>query len=511
MGKMRITYIYPPLFKGFYPMATRMITENLLRDKNLEVDFSDIPIRTYFSKIHEDIFNRIISRAASTLSPNAVAFLEQKYIIYNLFYVFMAYGYYDKFILEEYDTEYVVVTVINFCDLIIVRHLLNTGKKVVMGGPLINIGLSPAFIRQFLSHMGVARSKLGDNLIIVSGNIDLKTDFHGIIQNWKDATITENDYGTLYGCERDFLRKYYDGMPSIPVHLGFSNRCWYGKCKFCTYRELPPMDFLKTAEDVKVVKYIGKIMNAWGSTHIRFIDSYFNTTSASVQNILRQISDYDITIYTGITLLKNKSYIDFINGYVNCLLIGLESTSDFSLHYINKGYTYKDIREAINNIIKYLNRKIFLEISVILDLPFRDKKDMEANYRKIAGIKERLRSEGFKVGIHLNILSLFPNMELIYSKDGLLRRSRDPSRMDQSTGKSYLIDLLRQSGMDNPPHLPSGSILVDNHTPDLQYGYLSSDVPIVRYDINGNVLPSDLELIDEGILRSILTRTSRRS
>lgn len=492
-------------------MATRMITENLLRDKNLSVDFSDIPIRTYASNIHQEIFDRIISKARSTLSPNAVGFLEQKYILYNLFYVFMAHGYYDPYILEDFDTRYVVVTVINFCDLLMVRHLLNTKKKVVIGGPLITIGLSPAFIRQFLCNMGVNQSKLSSNLIIVSGNIDLKTNLYGIIRDWKDAAITENDYGTTFECERDFLREYYDGQSQIPVHLGFSNRCWYGKCKFCTYRELPPMDFLKTAGDTKVIEYIRKMMNTLGSTHIRFIDSYFHTTSPAVQNILRQISDYDITIYTGITLLKSKPYIEFINDYVNCLLIGLESTSDFSLDYIDKGYTYKDIKEAINNMINYLDRRIFLEISIIIDLPSRDGGDIENNYRKISEIKERLISEGFKVGFHLNILSVFPNLELLYPEGGLLRRSNNPADMGCSTGKSYLISLLTQSGMDNPPQLPSGSVLVDEHTPGLQYGYVSSDVPIVRYDIDGNVLPSDLTLIDEGIMRRILERTSRKS
>jgi len=508
---MKITYIYPPLFKGFYPLATRMITENLLRDKNLSVDFSDIPINAYASNLHQEIFDRIISKARSTLSPNAVGFLEQKYILYNLFYVFMAHGYYDPYILEDFDTRYVVVTVINFCDLLMVRHLLNTEKKVVIGGPLITIGLSPAFIRQFLCNMGVNQSKLSSNLIIVSGNIDLKTDLYGIIRDWKDAAITENDYGTTFECERDFLREYYDGQSQIPVHLGFSNRCWYGKCKFCTYRELPPMDFLKTAGDTKVIEYIRKMMNTLGSTHIRFIDSYFHTTSPAVKNILRQISDYDITIYTGITLLKSKPYIEFINDYVNCLLIGLESTSDFSLDYIDKGYTYKDIKEAINNMINYLDRRIFLEISIIIDLPSRDGGDIENNYRKISEIKERLISEGFKVGFHLNILSVFPNLELLYPEDGLLRRSNNPADMGCSTGKSYLISLLTQSGMDNPPQLPSGSVLVDEHTPGLQYGYVSSDVPIVRYDIDGNVLPSDLTLIDEGIMRKILERTSRKS
>lgn len=508
---MKITYIYPPLFKGFYPIATRMITENLLRDKNLEAHFSDIPIKAYASGTHEAIFEEIISKAPSVLSPNMVAFLKQKYIIYNLFYVFMAHGYYDNYILEGTDTRYVIVTVINFCDLLIVRHLLNIKKKVVIGGPLITIGLSSVFIRQFLSNMGVDQSKLTNNLIIVSGNVDLKTDLFGIIKNWKDAAITNNDYGTTFDCERDFLKEHYHGQPQIPLHLGFSNRCWYGKCKFCTYRELPQMDFLKTVGDEKVIGYIRKMMNTLGTTHIRFIDSYFNTTSPRVQNILRRINDYDITVYTGITLLKNKNYIDFINDHVNCLLIGLESASNFSLNYINKGYTYEDIETAVKNIIKYLNKNIFLEISIILDLPCEDANDVAANYKKIAEIKERLTGEGFKVGIHMNILSTFPNLELLYMKESLLRKSENNSNLGLSSGKNYLIGSLRQVGMDNPSSLPSGSVIMDKHNlHNLQYGYISSDVPIVRYDTGGNVLPSDLELIDESIMQRILARGTKR-
>ena len=67
---MRITYVYPPLFKGFYPMATRMITENLLRDKNLEVEFSDIPVKTYASNVPEKIYDQIMARATAKFNSN---------------------------------------------------------------------------------------------------------------------------------------------------------------------------------------------------------------------------------------------------------------------------------------------------------------------------------------------------------------------------------------------------------------------------------------------------------
>ena len=166
---MKVTYIYPPLFKPFYPMATRIITENLLRNKNLEVDFSDIPVTTYASKTADRLYDKIMSKVDSRFSPNVVSFLNQKYMVYNIFYVFMAQGYFDEYILIDPDTEYIILTCLNFCDLLILKHLLQNNKKVVLGGPLINIGLSPYFIRKFMELMGVHPSKLIKNLIIVSG------------------------------------------------------------------------------------------------------------------------------------------------------------------------------------------------------------------------------------------------------------------------------------------------------------------------------------------------------
>ena len=111
---------------------------------------------------------------------------------------------------------------------------------------------------------------------------------------------------------------------------------------------------------------IHETMEGFNSKHIRFIDSYYRPHSPVVQEILKEISQYHITIFTGITLLKDKAYVEFVNQYVDCLLIGLESTSDFTLKHVAKGYRYKDIELAVENMIQYLDRRIFLEISVIL-------------------------------------------------------------------------------------------------------------------------------------------------
>ena len=272
------------------------------------------------------------------------------------------------------------------------------------------------------------------------------------------------------------------------------------------------MNFLAGQEIRAVSDSIHSLMNTSGSDHIRFIDSYFRKNSVQVREILEQIKQYHITVYTGITLLKDKQYIEFLNNYVDCLLIGLESTSDFSLHQVDKGYTSRDIDIAVDNIIKYMSKNIFLEISIILDLPCKSSEDVKINYRKIAEIKERLTGEGFRIAFHMNTLSVFPNLELLHTEAGLLRSSDNQSDMNFSTGKNYIISILRKCGMNRALQLPSDCVISDeDNTHNLLYGYISSDVPVVRYDVNDNVLPSDLELMDEAVMKEILARRSRRS
>ncbi len=144
--------------------------------------------------------------------------------------------------------------------------------------------------------------------------------------------------------------------------------------------------------------------------------------------------------------------------------------------------------------------------------PAKHSEDVHTNYRKIAELKERLTGEGFRVAFHMNTLSVFPNLELLHTEEGLLRSSDNQSDMNTSTGKNYIINILRKCGMDRPLQLPSDCVLKDeDNTHNLLYGYISSDVPVVRYDVNGNVLPSDLALMDEAVMKEILTRKSCRS
>jgi hypothetical protein len=508
---VKITYIYPPLFNSFYPIATRMITENLLRDDRLEVAFSDIPVTTYQSGVHKRLYESLMGNGKEHFPANVRRFLRQKYFVNNLFYVFMSHGYYNDHVRPDVESRHVMVTCINFSDLIMVKHLLEKGKKVMMGGPLINISLSSSFIRDLLERMGTPKSSLQNDLVVVSGNIDLSTDLFRILREWKDRAITRNAYGTLYECERDYLQDLYENGSAKAVHFGFNNRCWYGKCRFCTYRGLPTMNFLEDLDGEPVARHIRRLMERFESKELRFIDSYFHADNPRTRAILDQVRDYTVTVYSGIMLLKNVNYIQFINRYVKCLLIGLESASDFTLSHIDKGYLRTDIDTAVDRMIQHLDREVFLEISIILDLPARDREDVADNYEYIARMKERLEGEGFRVGIHMNILSLMPNMEMLFGSGSLFEASENVKDLEQSSTKNFMVGWLKAVGMENPSLLPTRSVLLDRESPKgLEYGYISADVPLLRRDVNGNVLPSDLLLMDEKVMERILERRTKR-
>ena len=68
---MKLTYIYPPLFTPYYPIATRMITGNLQRNEKLDVTFSEIPVRAYKSGTYKSVYDRIVSRGKNMFSPAA--------------------------------------------------------------------------------------------------------------------------------------------------------------------------------------------------------------------------------------------------------------------------------------------------------------------------------------------------------------------------------------------------------------------------------------------------------
>ena len=143
-------------------------------------------------------------------SPAAGVYMSQKFISSNLYYVMMTRGYLNADIFEDVHDEYVMVTCINFCDLLIVKDLLDKGNRVVLGGPLLNIKMSPGFMREFLSKMGATSHSLEKNLIIISGDLDLNTDLHRYITAWKDDVIGDTDYTTVYDCREDFLQGMFD-------------------------------------------------------------------------------------------------------------------------------------------------------------------------------------------------------------------------------------------------------------------------------------------------------------
>jgi len=66
---MKLTYIYPPLFTPYYPIATRMITGNLQRNEKIDPTFSEIPVRAYKSETYKPEYERIVSKGKNMFSP----------------------------------------------------------------------------------------------------------------------------------------------------------------------------------------------------------------------------------------------------------------------------------------------------------------------------------------------------------------------------------------------------------------------------------------------------------
>jgi hypothetical protein len=328
---MKVTYVYPPLFSPYYPMATRMFTGNLRQNEKLEATFSRIPVKTYESGVYEALFDRILSEASSMFSPTIRSFMSQKYLSSNLYYVMMTRGYFNDYLFEDREGEYVLMTCINFCDLIIVKQLLENRNRVILGGPLINIKLSPRFIRTLLSKMVVKEELLNRNLIVIAGDIDVTTNLYGYVRRWKDDVIQDTDYGSIYHCENDFLTECFNGSAPSIIHIGFSNRCWYGKCKFCTYKGLPVMDFLSDVHEDRIVDYFRTLKREFGAKELRLIDSYFSIKDRKVRNILDRIREYPIGSFAGILLLKNRNHVEFLHYFLHYLMVGLDST--YSLSY----------------------------------------------------------------------------------------------------------------------------------------------------------------------------------
>ncbi len=495
--KEKITLLSTPqTYFTRYPISSKVLNSNLRRDGRFEIhNVDDISLICYGKAVKalEDKYKPILNKIDTPYSHYARIWAGGTPISrFSIFYTYT--GAFDEYILSKIPTRDILCTAYTILDFRLVKTLLNDNRRVMLGGSSTFI-YDPEMIRKFMLEMGVDREKVENNLIVVRGYVDLTTDLYSIYKNWKDYKITENDFSTIWDCIEDNLTEkvnIYNSLFHTGLNALLTSKCWWGKCKFCTYTCFPKHDLTEGVPVEKIVRYFKKISKSYKSNNIFFNDSYLVNNDYNKQ-LFKRLTEEGFTksLYTGVLLLKRPDYIDFLNeNNVTSMLIGVETTIDSSLKFINKGYTRKDIFEMVDMLKKRLNKNTVPDFLLMCDIPLDapNRKDairqIREGYKILLDIREDLASAGIGNGegcrYALAPLRHFPRTDLA---DGKLLRIESFDRKIND-----LIGIV-------PMYKYLGKVL-DIDISDIENAKCLSE-PIMRYLPNGEPLESDANFLDK--------------
>ena len=493
----------PQTFFTRYPISSRILTSNLEKEKRFRIhSTATIPLMCYTKSVTllQQKYKSILENSDETYARYADAWCGSTVFgRFPIFYIFS--GKFDREILDRLETEVIFFTAYTVLDFRVVKILLNDNRKVVLGGSSTFV-YEPELIRKFLLEMGADEDKVKNNLIVVRGYVDKNTDLYKIFEKWEDTEIKENDFSSFWDCTEDVYMKHvrvYKGFFNTEIGALLTPTCWWGKCTFCTYTCFPHNDFIKGVSVDKLVEHFNIISKNYDSRNIFFHDSYINPTAKS-KELFKRLSEegFKMSFYTGIKLLKNPKYIDFLNDCnMDRIYIGAEHSNDFQLETINKGYGRKELFEMIDVFKKHLKREIIPVILLMVDLPSNapSKKDaiqeIKDNYRTFYDIRQELKNEGFAwgAGCQFNLAPLrhFPKTNLV---DGNLLRHATSDQMssDQLIGIFGMYKYLSEK--------------LDIDISEIENSKCLSE-PLVRYLPNGEMLESDMFYVDKEVIEDI--------
>jgi hypothetical protein len=480
----------PQTWFSRFPISSRILTSNLINNRKFNVHFTEqIPLICYTKalKIWREKYSKMIS--GDSPYDIFVGGTDITYGRFPLFYIFT--GALDNNILENIKTEVVFLTANTVLDFRIAKILLADKRKVVMGGSATMI-YEPYEIRTMLSHMGV-EAEAKDNLIIVSGYVDLKTDLHDIFDKWVDKQLTENDFSTFWDCTEDGFMDYvkiYRKLFGTNLNALMTSKCWWGKCRFCTYGCLPKVDFTEGVPVNKIVNHFKTLRKNYESSNIFFNDSYMVNTDYNKQ-VLKSLSDegFEVSIYTGVMLLQNEKYLNFVNEInMGRLCIGVESMNNYALNYINKGYKFWDIANMIEMFKTYLSKTVTPIFLIMCDLPVDHVDKIRSMYKSLYFMREELAKEGFAEGVgcqfNLSPLRHYPKTNLI---DGDVLRHAD--NREDLMGILGLYEYFHEKFDINIDEVRNTNVL---------------NQPMHRYLPSGEKIKSDIHYVDNEIIKDIV-------
>ena len=482
---MKITYSISPMqIINRYPIASRILSSNLIRDTRFDVTFSKAVMLTN-STIKKRSNELMTDDIISDLQPTLQIFLRNIMAKASPFFISTAIKEFTDKIVNLCPDDIVLVTCFSPYDIYFVKMLLDAGKKVVLGGSLVFLGPDSQYtIRCSLVSHGVHPHMVRDNLIIVKGYVDLYTNLYKIVTEWKDVDIPEPNVPSMWDCNFDYLHSELFQIFTKDwnqVCFSFNDKCWWNKCKFCNYSKLSQLDYIDRVDDDKIIEHINRQLELYRGDEIKFIDNYF-TFNDRTKYILDNINAKRIGIYTGIPFLKSPEFIDNLNRYkISMIHVGLESTSDFTLHKIMKGYKFKDVVEASNNIIKNIDRNIIVSMMLIMDLPAKSIDDVFLNYDRLTNLKDMMVNSGVRFDYSAGLLQISPGIDIIDGK----YITHAPDYDDLCSGEGYLTYIFKKLGL--PGHLP-----YITNTPYYRNGednmYIPSDLTLLTGDRLDNIL-----------------------
>lgn len=472
-------------------VGCRVLTENLLRNPNFDVTFLNYTITSSYM-------------TQKTIEPWVIEMMKKHPVMgecastwFNMFRVTYGNYHHVDYLIDELKTEYLFYSCsLTMFEFHAIAKILNSGIKIIIGGPLLET-FSFKEIRNIISEM--VEEKFMKNLLIIKGYVDLTTDLYAIVKKWEDYQITENDFSTFWDCIEDYTVDKIQTMKRFSKHMDLSflknfypenysvfildNRCWWGKCKFCIYPFFNPIYFTGGASHEKVANNIIQAANRHGNRYIFFANDYFRFTDdyKKILDILIA-NDIKIVIFSGIQSLLDKKYIKNVQKYVSAIKLGMESFSDFSLDYINKGYNYDAIKKVKDILINEVSNDTFILGNIIIDLPVKNQEDAILNYERALEFKQDIRNAGFNFNFSSKLLTI--GKEAINQFcDGKIIKYNDTE--DNISGRYLLFKYFKETGISKD---------------DI---YKKMSYPLLRFDNNGKELPTDFDLIDYKLAKKV--------
>lgn len=487
-----------------FNLASRILSSNLRNNDKLDTSFNMHHVASYFKAMtHVSEYRQKIYDINENFGIVDRAWWSWVVIL-------KATELFKEGILKTIKSDTVLFS--SYCgasDLVIIDYLLREGLRVVAGGGITAISSGKLFgeeVKENLRCFYKTPEKLLKNLIFVKGYVDKNTDLHSVVKNWQNVELGPPTSKGMWDCDEDYATNYlfildkllephniqmnrrsgvweYAGCASMIFRLG----CWWRKCAFCVHPKIKDLDILNDVDPEYVTEKIKYMTDAYGTNNIYIYDDYFifNRKSEAVLASLKE-TNIKTCVYSGVTLMKNKKYAEKIAKYCAGVKIGLESTSDFTLDRITKGYKRADIIEAFKNIKRVFSdqKDAYIAVNLIMDLPVKNEEDLKDNYRFLNDLKQDMLDSGYKRFFYcpryLQVLE--PNRDKMIDGKYLVESETNP------IGRLLVKEIIQKCGISG----------LDNRLWETSY-----TIPFKRYSETGKVIDSDINVVDRQTLMDL--------